>query len=48
MTKSILLIVTSHERLGTTGERTGLWLEELAAPYRTFVEAGAAVDLASP
>jgi putative intracellular protease/amidase len=44
----ILMIVTSHEQMGTTGERTGFWLEELAAPYREFVAAGAQVDLASP
>ena len=47
-TKKILLIVTSHEKLGETGERTGFWLEELAAPYREFVNAGATVDIASP
>lgn len=44
----ILMIVTSHEQLGTTGERTGFWLEELAAPYREFAAAGAQVDIASP
>jgi putative intracellular protease/amidase len=46
--RKILLIVTSHEKLGETGDRTGFWLEELAAPYREFVKAGAAVDIASP
>ncbi|MDC0710521.1 type 1 glutamine amidotransferase domain-containing protein [Stigmatella sp. ncwal1] len=44
----ILLIVTSHEQLGDTPERTGYWLEELAAPYKEFTEAGAQVDIASP
>lgn len=44
----ILLIVTSHEQMGTSGERTGFWLEELAAPYREFTAAGAQVDIASP
>ena len=44
----VLLIVTSHSQLGTSGERTGFWLEELAAPYRAFVTAGAQVDIASP
>jgi putative intracellular protease/amidase len=44
----ILLIVTSHEQMGTTGERTGFWLEELAAPYREFTSAGVQVDIASP
>lgn len=44
----ILLIVTSHEQMGTSGERTGFWLEELAAPYQEFVAAGAQVEIASP
>ncbi|MBL0697971.1 type 1 glutamine amidotransferase domain-containing protein [Comamonas sp. JC664] len=44
----ILLIVTSHSQFGSTGERTGFWLEELAAPYEQFVQAGAQVDIASP
>ncbi|MFE8595572.1 type 1 glutamine amidotransferase domain-containing protein [Archangium violaceum] len=44
----ILLIVTSHEQMGTTGERTGFWMEELAAPYAEFSAAGAQVDIASP
>jgi len=48
MTSKVLMIVTSHDRLGETGKKTGFWLEELAAPYRTFVEAGAQVDIASP
>src|SRR5687767_10553309 len=46
--KSVLLIVTSHDQLGETGERTGFWLEELAAPYQVFGEAGFDVDIASP
>lgn len=45
---NILFIATSHDRLGDTGRRTGIWLEELAAPYYVFREAGAAVKLASP
>jgi putative intracellular protease/amidase len=44
----ILMIVTSHERLGETGLKTGFWLEELAVPYREFVRAGAEVVVASP
>jgi putative intracellular protease/amidase len=44
----ILMIVTSHASLGTTGQKTGFWLEELATPYYAFVGAGAEVDLASP
>ncbi|AUA93918.1 type 1 glutamine amidotransferase domain-containing protein [Pseudomonas aeruginosa] len=44
----ILLVLTSHEQLGNTGEKTGFWLEELAAPYYAFIDAGAQLTLASP
>lgn len=44
----ILIVLTSHDRLGTTGRKTGFWLEELAAPYLEFTRSGAEVDLASP
>lgn len=44
----ILIVLTSHDRLGDTGEKTGFWLEEFAAPYYTLKDAGAAVTLASP
>ncbi|MFC6631866.1 type 1 glutamine amidotransferase domain-containing protein [Microbulbifer taiwanensis] len=44
----ILMVLTSHDRLGDTGEKTGFWLEEFAAPYYVFRDAGAAVSLASP
>jgi putative intracellular protease/amidase/enoyl-CoA hydratase/carnithine racemase len=44
----ILMVLTSHDQLGNTGRKTGFWLEEFAAPYYTFVDAGAAVTLASP
>jgi len=44
----ILMVLTSHDKLGDTGENTGFWLEEFAAPYYAFVDAGAAVTLASP
>jgi putative intracellular protease/amidase len=44
----ILLVLTSHDRLGDTGRKTGFWLEELAAPYYTFKDAGAEIVLASP
>ena len=47
-TLSVLMIVTSHEKLGETGNKTGFWLEELAAPYLEFVKAGVDVDIASP
>ncbi|MBO9476180.1 type 1 glutamine amidotransferase domain-containing protein [Shimia sp. R11_0] len=48
MTKKILVALTSHDQLGDTGEKTGFWLEELAAPYFVFVDAGYEVTLASP
>lgn len=44
----ILMVLTSHDKLGTTGRRTGFWLEEFAAPYYVFKDVGATVTLASP
>ncbi|SDW68448.1 type 1 glutamine amidotransferase domain-containing protein [Roseicitreum antarcticum] len=44
----ILMILTSHDQLGDTGKKTGFWLEEFAAPYYVFKDAGAEVTLASP
>jgi putative intracellular protease/amidase len=44
----ILLILTSHDQLGDSGITTGFWLEELAAPYYVFLDAGAELILASP
>jgi putative intracellular protease/amidase len=44
----ILMVLTSHDKLGDTGRKTGFWLEELAAPYYVFMDAGAEVTLASP
>ena len=44
----ILMVLTSHGKLGNTGKKTGFWLEEFAAPYYTFLDAGAAVTVASP
>jgi putative intracellular protease/amidase len=44
----VLIILTSHDRLGNTGLKTGFWLEELAAPYYEFKAAGADIVLASP
>ena len=44
----ILMVLTSHDKLGNTGRKTGFWLEELAAPYFVFKDAGAEVVLASP
>lgn len=45
---NILMVLTSHDQLGDTGEKTGFWLEEFAAPYYTFLDAGAKITLASP
>ena len=45
---NVLMVLTSHDQLGDTGKKTGFWLEELAAPYYVFKEAGADVTLASP
>ena len=44
----ILMVLTSHDQLGDTGRKTGFWLEEFAAPYYTFLDAGVTVTLASP
>ncbi|MFX4313919.1 type 1 glutamine amidotransferase domain-containing protein [Enterobacter sp. 63] len=44
----ILMVLTSHDELGNTGKKTGFWLEEFAAPYFVFKDAGAEVVLASP
>ncbi len=44
----ILIVLTSHDKLGDTGAKTGFWLEEFAAPYYVFKEAGAEIVLASP
>jgi putative intracellular protease/amidase len=44
----ILIVLTSHDKLGNTGKPTGFWLEELAAPYYVFRDAGAELTLASP
>lgn len=44
----ILMVLTSHDRMGDTGHATGFWLEEFAAPYYVFKDAGAEITLASP
>lgn len=48
MAKKILMVLTSHSALGDTGKKTGFWLEEFAAPYYAFRDAGADITLASP
>ena len=44
----VLMVITSHDQLGNTGRKTGFWLEELAAPYYVFRDAGVDITLASP
>lgn len=44
----VLMVLTSHSDLGNTGLKTGFWLEEFAAPYYVFKDAGAEIVLASP
>jgi putative intracellular protease/amidase len=44
----VLIVLTSHDQLGDTGRKTGFWLEELAAPYYVFKDAGYEITLASP
>lgn len=44
----ILMVLTSHDSLGDSGHKTGFWLEEFAAPYYVFKDAGADITLASP
>ena len=44
----VLMVLTSHDQLGDTGRKTGFWLEEFAAPYYVFKDAGVEVVLASP
>lgn len=46
--KRILMVLTSHANLGNTGEKTGFWVEEFAAPYYAFIDAGINVAIASP
>lgn len=44
----VLMVLTSHDQLGDTGNKTGFWLEEFTAPYYAFLDAGAELTLASP
>ena len=44
----ILMILTSHDKLGDTGKKTGFWLEEFAGPYYVLLDGGAKITLASP
>lgn len=44
----VLFVLTSHDKLGDTGKKTGFWIEEFAAPYYTLADEGVKIDLASP
>ena len=44
----ILMVLTSHSELGNTGKKTGFWIEEFAAPYYVFLDAGVSITIASP
>ncbi|KVV13302.1 type 1 glutamine amidotransferase domain-containing protein [Flavobacterium sp. TAB 87] len=46
--KKVLFVLTSHEKLGDTGEKTGFWIEEFAAPYYALTDKGYEVTVASP
>ncbi|NJB81890.1 type 1 glutamine amidotransferase domain-containing protein [Wenyingzhuangia aestuarii] len=46
--KKILFVLTSHDELGNTGEKTGFWIEEFAAPYYSLKDKGVQITLASP
>ena len=46
--KKVLFVVTSHDKLGNTGEKTGFWTEELAAPYYALTDNGVSIDIVTP
>lgn len=48
MSKKVLFVLTSHDELGNTGQKTGFWTEELAAPYYALSDKGVGITLASP
>jgi len=48
MNNKILMVLTSHDKLGDTGQKTGFWVEEFAAPYYAFIDAGVEVTLTTP
>ena len=45
---TLLIVLTSHDQLGETGDKTGFWLEEFTTPYYVFLDAGVQITLASP
>ena len=44
----VLIVLTSHSELGDTGQKTGFWIEEFAAPYYLMADAGVELTLSSP
>jgi putative intracellular protease/amidase len=46
--KKVLFVLTSHSDLGNTGEKTGFWVEEFAAPYYELADKGVVIDIATP
>jgi putative intracellular protease/amidase len=48
MAKNVLFVLTSHDKLGNSGEKTGFWIEEFASPYYVLADAGVSITLASP
>lgn len=46
--KKVLFVLTSHDKLGDTGEKTGFWTEEFAAPYYELADKGVQIDIATP
>ena len=46
--QKVLIVVTSHDKLGNTSKKTGFWLPELTHPYYELIKAGIKVDIASP
>jgi putative intracellular protease/amidase len=45
---NILFVLTSHDKLGDTGKKTGFWVEEFANPYYTLIDKGATITIATP
>jgi putative intracellular protease/amidase len=48
MKKKVLMVITSHDKLGNTEEKTGYWLSELSHPWHNFLNAGFEIDFVSP
>ncbi|MDC1379821.1 type 1 glutamine amidotransferase domain-containing protein, partial [Algibacter sp.] len=48
LTMNILFVLTSHDKLGDTGKKTGFWVEEFANPYYTLLDKGANITIATP